>query len=222
MRGRCSCGKMACFQLLVCHFLNKPTAHSQLAMAVGIWRVIIIYCTPICFECLFYDLMAYEGNINPSPGFEHANRRVVVIIGNSNPISCVLCEYKEINTKKDHYEVLQWPYLWRVGVERGSVKRNQYREFSENETPGYYKLLITYSFNQDFSTYSTLYSKVYARYVIGFFSGWSTMNKHINTYNKEKAVQKIKGRVQEFVPDFWDNFYRLIGGISYADLPKKK
>lgn len=139
------------------------------------------------------------GSSNDAVMKKFAQQRIMMIPPHSKG---VLREYKTIETKKD-FKVLQEPYKWYLGVvERGVVKRNQYKEFNENETPQYYKLLITYSLNRDFSTYSTLYSKVYVRYVTG----------NRNIYYVTPSL----------VPDMWDNPYRLIGEVTKTTPPKKK
>lgn len=132
-----------------------------------------------------------------------------------------LREFREIHIKKNQYETLQEPLLWGRRVEKGFVKRNEYKEFDESNAPSFSKLIITYSPYQDFSTYSTLYAKVYTRYIVGFFNKWNEMDlSYFGPNNKERAIKRIKEHVQGFVPDFWDNPYRLIGYASWTEKPK--
>ena len=61
----------------------------------------------------------------------------------------------------------------------------------------------------DFSKYSSLYAKLYARYIYGGF--WSTL---LET-KQDKAIKQI----QEYIPDFWKNEGIIVGESSY--MPKK-
>ena len=79
----------------------------------------------------------------------------------------------------------------------------------EAESPYENKYYITYSSDADFSSYSTLSFKIYARYVIGEF--WSSVLQY-------KQASLIKD-IQKHIPDFWDNPNIIIGDCSYVSKP---
>ena len=89
------------------------------------------------------------------------------------------------------------------------MKKDGHISYSEVNSPCTAQYIITYLTSQDFSKYSSLYAKLYARYVYGGF--WSTL---LET-KQNKAIKQI----QEYIPDFWENKGIIIGGSIY--MPKE-
>lgn len=73
------------------------------------------------------------------------------------------------------------------GLPRGVVKCGEVKLFNENELPWKREYYITYSFNEDFRTYSTLYASFYIHEIIGgagdWLDGWKNNAKYIENMN---------------------------------------
>ena len=118
-----------------------------------------------------------------------------------------LSEFKQVHVKKKEYKTISDAELWHFYLfgQRGFIKKGQINSYTEDTTPYTNRYIITYSTTQDFSTYSTLNTKVYARYIVG---------EDINVtycYNRERLT---KG-VAKFIPDFGTNPCILVGVDSY-------
>lgn len=94
--------------------------------------------------------------------------------------------------------------------QRGFIKKGECIQYNESESPYENKYYITYSSHDDFSSYSTLNFKVYARYVIG------ESLQDILQYNRKSLIKDI----QKYIPDFWTNPGIIIGGCSYISKPE--
>lgn len=116
------------------------------------------------------------------------------------------CENWNIINKDIHkvYESIARKY--------GTIKRNQYLEFKEHESPYFIRYIVTYSPYQDFSTYSMLNTKVYLQTIIGVEGHY-----HEYSYNvsQSSAINNFKKYIQRYVPDFWDNSFRLVGQVVF-------
>ncbi len=118
-----------------------------------------------------------------------------------------LTEYEQIKIKKDNYKTIsdleEWGFY--LPHQRGEVKKDGHNFYDENNSPYTNKYIITYSTSQDFSTYSMLNAKVYARCIIG---------SHYSTWfvgKREKAI----GKIQKYVSNFWSDPYLLVGKCTY-------
>lgn len=122
-----------------------------------------------------------------------------------------LSEYKQEHVKGKHYEDISDAEFWKFYLhdQRGFIKKGECIHYSEAESPYENKYHITYSSDADFSSYSTLSFKIYARYVIGAF--WSSVLQY-------KQASLIKD-IQKHIPDFWDNPNIIIGDCSYVSKP---
>lgn len=122
-----------------------------------------------------------------------------------------LSEYKQEHVKGKHYEDISDAEFWKFYLhdQRGFVKKGECIHYSEAESPYANKYYITYSSDADFSSYSTLSFKIYARYVIGEF--WSSVLQY-------KQASLIKD-IQKHIPDFWNNPNIIIGDCSYVSKP---
>ena len=120
-----------------------------------------------------------------------------------------LTEYKEVKIKRGEYKTISDGENWCFLLQRGEVKKDGHKFYNEENTPYTKKYIVTYSNSQDFSTYSMLYAKVYARCIVGSFCKEYILGK------KEKAIKEIK----KYVSNFWDDPYLLVG--TYTHLSKK-
>lgn len=123
-----------------------------------------------------------------------------------------LSEYKQTHVKGKHYENISDAEFWQFYLpgQRGFIKKGECIQYNESESPYENKYYITYSSHDDFSSYSTLNFKVYARYVIG------ESLQDILQYNRKSLIKDI----QKYIPDFWTNPGIIIGGCSYISKPE--
>lgn len=119
-----------------------------------------------------------------------------------------LTEYKQVKIKRGEYKTISDGEVWSVNghYKRGEVKKDGHKFYNEENTPYTKKYIITYSTSQDFSTYSMLYAKVYARCIVG-----SDFELYLWFSKKEKAIKKI----QEYVSNFWIDPYLLVGSCTH-------
>ena len=85
----------------------------------------------------------------------------------------------------------------RLNIPKGTINQGEEKEYTLENSPMVYNYVITYSTTNDFSTYSTLNSTLYASKVAGLYMGTSSlstnlwdmwfkdngMEKHIDNYN---------------------------------------
>lgn len=118
-----------------------------------------------------------------------------------------LSEFKQVQIKKKKYKTISEAEFWSfyLFAQRGIVKKGGYVSYTEDTTPYTNRYIITYSTSQDFSTYSALNTKVYARYIIGEFWSDSLCTK------REKVIKAIA----KFIPDFGTNPCILVGYADY-------
>lgn len=118
-----------------------------------------------------------------------------------------LTEYEQVKIKKGNYKTISDLETWGFYLhnQRGVVKKDGHKFYNEENTPYTNKYIITYSTSQDFSTYSMLNAKVYARCIIGSF--YSTLFEG----KREKAIKQI----QKYVSNFWNDPYLLVGECTY-------
>lgn len=64
-----------------------------------------------------------------------------------------------------------------VGLKRGVVNRNETKVFGENELPWKREYYITYSTDDNFSSYSVLHAELYIQEIIGEFAWGETLRK---------------------------------------------
>ena len=116
-----------------------------------------------------------------------------------------LAEYQQIKIKKKRYKTISDIEKWSFSLcnPKGKIKKNGHVLYNEEDTPYTNNYIITYSTSQDFSTYSLLNTKIYARYIVGSFYSYFFSNRN-------NLIKKI----QEFIPDFGANPYILMGGCS--------
>lgn len=123
-----------------------------------------------------------------------------------------LKEYKQVQTKTKtlvrdpEYKTISDldSYGFSLNSLRGVLKKGGHISYTEEESPYYAKHLITYSCTSDFSTYSQLYAKLYARYVVGgYYSEWVS--------NREKLIKEIK----KYIMNFWDDAGVMVGEATY-------
>ncbi|MBR2229761.1 MAG: hypothetical protein IJ886_05775 [Prevotella sp.] len=122
-----------------------------------------------------------------------------------------LTEYKDVKIKRGEYKTISDGEEWSVNGQnmRGEVKKDGHKFYNEENTPYTKKYIVTYSTSQDFSTYSMLYAKVYARCIVGSDFGLY-FSHHINNKKKEKVIKEI----QKYVSNFWIDSYLLVGGCT--------
>ncbi len=122
-----------------------------------------------------------------------------------------LSEYKQAHVKGKHYENISDAEFWGFCFhnQRGALKKGEYIQYTEETSPYANKYYITYSRNENFSSYSTLNFKIYTRYIIGEF--WSSL---LN-YKKDDLIKEI----QQYIPDFWKNPNIIIGECHYISKP---
>lgn len=122
-----------------------------------------------------------------------------------------LTEFKQVEIKKNNYKTISDLECYKFYNDdlRGILKKDGHISYSEVNSPYTTQYIITYSTSQDFSKYSSLYAKLYARYVYGGFLSTSFETK------QDKAIK----RIQEYIPDFWENGGIIVGESSY--MPKK-
>ncbi len=117
-----------------------------------------------------------------------------------------LSEYKQVHVKKKTYKTISDAERWSFYLhhQRGVVKKGGYVSYTEKTTPYTNRYIITYSTSQDFSNYSMLHAKVYARYILGEYQS--------NYFSNPKSMIKD---LQKFIPDLWTNPGVLVGESSY-------
>lgn len=149
------------------------------------------------------------GSSQHSVSTTYSNQRILAIPPHSKKD---LSEYKQVKEKRNSYITISdlETYGLRKDDLRGVLKKNGYISYSENESPYTARYIITYSTNQDFSNYSSLYAKLYARYIYGEF--WGTMF----ATKREEAIKEI----QQYIPNFWEDQGIIVGKSSY--ISKKK
>ena len=148
------------------------------------------------------------GSSQHSASTTYTSQRILAIPPHSKKN---LTEFKQVKIKKHNYKTisdLECYKFYKFNL-RGVLKKDGHISYSEVNSPYTAQYIITYSTSQDFSKYSSLYAKLYARYVYGGF--WSTL---LET-KQNKAIKQI----QEYIPDFWENKGIIIGGSSY--MPKE-
>lgn len=122
-----------------------------------------------------------------------------------------LTEYKQVKVKKNEYEIISdiEEYVFYKNDLRGILKKNNYLSYSEKESPYTAQYIITYSTTQSFLEYSSLYAKLYARYIYGG-------HYFVLPVTQKDAIKDV----QEHISNFWENPGIIVGGCSY--LPRKK
>lgn len=111
-----------------------------------------------------------------------------------------LSEYKQVHVKGSHYENISEAESWGEGlVSPRPVKKGECVYYDEQESPYENRYFITYSTRADFSSYSILGFRIYARCIIG--------ERYFSPYNE---VQFIKG-IQKYLPDFLNNPHLIVG-----------
>lgn len=115
-----------------------------------------------------------------------------------------LSEFKQVHIKGNNYKTISDldNYAFNYNP-RGQLKRGGYILFDEAQSPYTAQHYITYSTSPDFSTYSVLHAKLYARCIIGF-------QNYIICRKREKA---IKAR-QKYVSNFWEDPGVIVGDIG--------
>ena len=119
-----------------------------------------------------------------------------------------LTDYRQVMNNDTYVTISDAEYWGFLLLKRGVVKRDGHKLYDENDTPYTNKYIITYSTSQDFSTYSVLNAKIYARCIIG--CNFSTYEGY-----EEKLIKKI----QKYVSNFWEDPYLLVG--TCQSLPKE-
>lgn len=138
----------------------------------------------------------------------YTNQRFLAIPPNSKKD---LTEYKQVKVKKYKYETISdlEEYAFYKNDLRGRLKKDNYLSYSEEESPYTAQYIITYSTTQSFLEYSSLYAKLYARYIYGGYYP-------ILPVTQKDAIKDV----QEHISNFWENPGIIVGGCSY--LPRKK
>lgn len=105
-----------------------------------------------------------------------------------------LTDYKEIETKKNKYEIVEIPevliYPGIDGLLPEKIKRGSIKTFTESESPQKIQYLITYSTDPNFSTYSTISFTLYLHQIIGV-SLWANISncpEYISNYDSSKTI----------------------------------
>lgn len=149
------------------------------------------------------------GSSQNSVSTTYANQRILALPPHSKKD---LTEYKQVKVKKNTYETISdlERYAFYKHDLRGHLKENGYISYSEDDSPYTARYIITYSTAQDFSEYSSLYAKLYARYVYG--GCWTTMF----ATKREKLIKDV----QQSISNFWVDPGIIVGESSY--MLKKK
>lgn len=95
------------------------------------------------------------------------------------------------------------------------LKEGEFREYTEETSPYSISYQIVYSLSPDFKTYSALYPRLYAKYIIGKSVRASLMKSypgHHEWFENEKDMFKAYGKI---VPDIRNLFGRIIIGRDY-------
>lgn len=135
----------------------------------------------------------------------YANQRILAIPPHSKRY---LTEFK----KKD-YQIISdiESYNFIENDLRGQLKKDGIISYSEENSPYKVTYMITYSTAQDFSEFSSLYAKLYSRYVYGLVS-WS--------FSGPDSQEKLIRNIQKIIPNFWEDSGIIVGRIN--DVSKKK
>ena len=86
-----------------------------------------------------------------------------------------LTDYRWVKRKNGNYaEIVEYPeeFLWNLesaGMYEGFVNYGETKYFTENNSPFYRSFVITYSKQEDFSTYSMLTANFYIREITGYY-----------------------------------------------------
>lgn len=149
------------------------------------------------------------GSSQNSVSTTYANQRILTLPPHSKK---GLTEYKQVKVKKHEYITVSdlETYKFHKDDLRGHLKKNGYISYSEDNSPYTATYIITYSTAQDFSEYSSLYAKLYTRYVYGEFLITQSQTK------REKAIKEV----QKYVSNFWEDPGIIVGGCGY--IQKKK
>ena len=146
------------------------------------------------------------GSSQNSISTTYANQRFLALPPHSKKN---LTEYKVVKVKRDEYKIISdlESYEFFTSDLRGHLKRNGHISYSEENSPYSVKYLITYS------EYSSLYAKLYARYIYGF--------NEIPWYTRcSKKQEEVIKEVQKYVSNFWENPGIIVGEERY--IQKKK
>ena len=135
------------------------------------------------------------GGTSSSISTSYAPQRVIAIaphgskylseniwIGEGKRRTCV--EYPEDFIHNHSPNYLKIKSTREIGLKRGDVKKNSVIVFDENELPWRMEYFITYSLEENFSSYSTLHAKLFIQEIIGE-NPWSLEIIH----KKEKWFQ---------------------------------
>lgn len=122
-----------------------------------------------------------------------------------------LTEFKQVKVKRDEYKTISDIEMYEFCKDdlRGILKKNNYISYSEEESPYSVQYIITYSTTQNFLEYSSLYAKLYARYIYGGFFLFAELTQ-------KNAIKDI----QKYISNFWENPGIIVGRCSF--LPRKK
>lgn len=149
------------------------------------------------------------GGSQHSVSSTYSKERILAIPPHSTK---ALVEYKEVQTKKA--SLIRNPefktisdldsYGFSLDALRGELKTGDHIAYTEESSPYYAQHLITYSCASDFSTYSQLYAKLYARYVVaGDYRPWAQ--------GSDVMIKSIK----KYIPNYWDVPGIMVGDVSY-------
>ena len=118
-----------------------------------------------------------------------------------------LTEFKQVHIGKNNWKTISDLEYWSFPLERGAVKKYTHLSYNEETSPYTRKYVITYSESPDFSSYSMLYAKLYARYVVGC---------HWSFDSKGNSTKKIEKHIQKFISNYRNGSDILIGSTEYS------
>ena len=100
-----------------------------------------------------------------------AIQRIIVIPPHSKRN---LTDYRWVKKAGNYVEIVEYPeeFLWNLesaGMYEGFVNYGETKYFTENNSPFYRSFVITYSKQEDFSTYSMLTANFYIREITGYY-----------------------------------------------------
>jgi len=123
-----------------------------------------------------------------------------------------LSEFKQVHIRRNEYKTISdlEYYNFSFGL-KGQLKEGEYIFLhNEAESPYTAQYYITYSTSQNFSTYSILHAKLYARCVIGC--------DHLNCFRLSNGFryndQKLVKAFQKYVSNFWEDPGVIVGDVS--------
>lgn len=147
-------------------------------------------------------LLGVGANNQSAVSTTYASDRILAIPPHSTKD---LNEYKRVHIKKDEYVTIsdleEYALTLRPGMQRPN--KNGYVSYTEENSPYTREYIITYSTSQDFSEYSSLNVKLYARYIYG---GWIGSFLPLSASFKN-ALRKV----QKYISNFWTDPGVIVG-----------